>query len=262
MYFLQISDTHHMRSYATNTDCFRESLMNLEDVEYKLKNIKDTLTVPLDFICHCGDVTHGGEMRDYQLIRDAIKRCFPSVPIVVTTGNHDNKGFVQQAFYGKITPLFATDDTIGDLRILAFDNTDGFGGCGQITSETCDWLIKSLEQQPDQPTILVCHHHLIQGQFPMPPAVIDPIFSQILKQKQILAILNGHTHHHYQGMLEEIPCYTVGSLSFRARDLGAGLLHIFDSSDYHLFSYENNILTLEEVGNLGFYHYLGKAQFS
>lgn len=262
MYFLQISDTHHLNDYETNPDLFHDAFLNLKnhvDVLTSMSQELEQCNQPLSFVCHCGDLSHHGEKEDYEKVAETLKNVF-DVPLIVTAGNHDKRDFVQEVFYHQVQELFCHDTTLDGLRILSFDNSNERYKSGEITEKTCVYLLEKLKEQPEQPTILMCHHHCIPEQSPMPTAEIHPLFREVLAQKQVKALLTGHSHQQYVGELFGVPYFTVGSHSFTAEELGEGKLNVYQSICYHLFSYENGALNLVSEKNLPQEKQIGKAQ--
>lgn len=155
--------------------------------------------------------------------------------------------------------MFTHKTSVKSLNILSFDNTTTRYDKGEVDEKTCQWLLEQLKAAPEENHILLCHHHCVEGQVEAPSAAVHPLFSQVLQEKNVIAMLTGHTHYGYQGTLEEIPYYTVEPLSFQAESLGGGELQVFDAGGYHLFSYENGNLTLETKGDLGFHGEIGRA---
>lgn len=258
MYFLQISDTHYLNDYHSNPDFFHDAFLNLTPMREKLLKIKETISKPLDFIIHCGDICHYGEPSDYENAKAIFQEVFPTVPLLVTTGNHDKRDFVQEVFYGEKKDLFVHKHEFNGLRVLSFDNTNTRAGVGEITEETCQWILHELQHPQD--TILVCHHHCIPEQNPMVSACIHPLFQEILQKKEILAVLTGHTHCSFQSDFQSTPYFTVGAMSFQTKALEGGKMDVFDSSFCHLFSYDQGNFALESAINLGFEEYLGQVQ--
>ncbi|MFI3253157.1 MAG: metallophosphoesterase [Eubacteriales bacterium] len=259
MYFLQISDSHNLCDYSKTTGLFQEAFQNLHPLKEKLEKLKEEISLPLDFICHCGDIAHSGaQLADVTAVKESLERLFPQVPLVVTAGNHDNRDLVQQSFLGKVSPPFVQEHSFGDLRVLSFDSSNGVFNSGEITEETATWLLEKLEEPKD--TLLMSHHHLLDCQSPMPPLVSHPLFQKVLEKNHVLAYLTGHSHQGYEGKLGTIPYYTVGSFCFSTEDLGGGQHLVRESSAYHLFSYEKGQITLEKSGDLGFLQELGTIQ--
>lgn len=259
MYFLQISDTHFLEDYKVNRDIFHEAFLSLKSPFEKLDMIAKEVTQPLDFILHCGDITHSGQKRDYQLVREKIESLFPKVPIIATVGNHDNRHLVQEVFYGEVIKPFVHNQKIGDLRILSFDNTTTRYDKGEITEEVSQWLLQQLEGDPEQKTLLVTHHHCMPGQVSNPNCTMATLFNKVITHKNVVALLTGHTHSQFQSKLGELPYFTAPPLSFQAKELGDGFLDVCEAGGYHLFSYNNEVLTLEKHGDLGLHSSVGKA---
>lgn len=260
MNFLQISDTHHRADYDTVKDFFHDAFCNLQTLDARLSALRQAIDLPLDFICHCGDICHQGALVDYQTAKDAFHKHFPNIPLVVTAGNHDNRTLLQEVFLGASKTPFVEERQFQDLRVLSFDNSNGIPNCGEATEETCTWLLQRLQAEPQMPTVLMSHHHLFSEQSPMPPMVQHELFSQVLQTGNILCYLTGHTHSPYEAKLGNIPYHTVGSLCFQATDLGQGVLDVHEASYYQLFSYENGQQTRVHTGDLGMNKLLARVQ--
>lgn len=256
MYFLQLSDTHHLADYQPNPDRFHDCFLNLSPLEDKLSKLAQTITKPLDFICHCGDLTHAGETEDYREVAQSFQKFFP-IPLLVTAGNHDQLAPLQTVFLGEISSPFCYERQMGELRVLSVDNSNGRQNTGEMTDAICQWLLDKLRQKPQQDTIIMCHHHVIATQSGMPIAKTSPLFDQILSMPHLKAILTGHTHTPFQGVLQGVPYYTVGSMCFRTNPLENGEIQVQESCAYHLFRYENGQLTLVEAGDVSTHKPLG-----
>lgn len=262
-YFLQISDTHFLENYETNHDFFREAFLNMNSPVVKLKAVAEDLAkmdgVSLDFICHCGDFCHNGKDSDYEFLKTTLAQLFPQVPLLVTSGNRDSKESFSKAFpdydSGAVSEIFGEEDP---LQVISFCNSNG-EIAGELLEETCREVLNLMDQHKF-PTILFSHHHFLPEQIYNMKSVEQPaLFSEILAQENLLALLNGHTHHHFQGVLGSVPCYTVESMSFVARNRGTDVLEIYETGGYHLFSYENGKVSLEKIGNLNFAQSVGIA---
>lgn len=259
MYFLQISDTHFLEDYKVNRDIFHEAFVAMTSPMKKLELIAKEVTVPLDFILHCGDITHAGQKRDYQLMREKLEELFPKVPVIATAGNHDHRHMVQEVFYGEVIKPFVHNQKIGDLRILSFDNTTTRYDKGEISAEVANWLYNQLQGDPDQKTLLVTHHHCMPGQVSMDSCTIDTNFHKVMTKPNVVALLTGHTHSHFESKLGDLPYFTAPPLSFQAKELGDGFLDVCEAGGYHLFSFKEGILALEKHGDLGLHNSVGKA---
>lgn len=260
VYFLQISDTHHLRETHLPNDCFRESFRHLSTTKEKFLALSDMYQnkgITIDFICHCGDICHSGELEDYMDFRRVYEEVFGNLPLILCPGNHDKVSHVEEVFSWKDGKLW----DFGELQLLSFQNANGERSNGEISGKTCEMLQDILGNNTLKATILVSHHHIFPQQSAMPPAKIDQGFYDILNREGICAYFNGHTHGVYVENCGNIPSYTVGSMCFSAKDVGNSLLKMTEMSSYHLFSYNNATLALEEQGELGFHKDLGYAQY-
>lgn len=260
MYFLHISDTHHRADYDTVKDFFHDAFCNLQTLDARLTVLRKAIDLPLDFICHCGDICHQGELVDYQTAREAFQKHFPDTPFLVTAGNHDKSKLLQEVFLGESSDFFVEERGFSGFRVLSFDNSNGIPNCGEVTEQICTWLLERLQAEPQVPTLLMSHHHIFPEQSPMPPMVQHELFSQVLQTGNVVGYLTGHTHSPYDAMLGNIPYHTVGSLCFQGTDLGEGLLEVQEAGYYQLFSYENGLLTKLPTKDLGLNKLLGRVQ--
>lgn len=258
MNFLQISDTHFLEDYSKNHDLFETAFLNMTSPLEKISKIKEELgDFPLDFVVHCGDMCHSGEKKDYLSLKKHLEASFPGVPLVVTCGNRDHKESLQEVFCGGTGDFFYVHQFEG-VQVIAFNNANGTPQ-GELTPEMCQLLWAQVEKTQDIPTILCCHHHCIPEQIPSMKAVdCPPLFEKIVAQKNIIALLTGHTHHGYEGRYLDLPSYTVPPLSFVAKAKEKGQ-DVYDAGGYHLFSYENAVLTLEKVGDLSYHGKIGET---
>lgn len=259
IYFLQISDTHHLENHRQNQDNFREALVKMEYLQRKLEVLAQIIDKPLDFICHCGDLTHNGGVSDYEAVKDYFNQYFPQVPLLTTVGNHDNFSAMETVFSRETHPLSGAVHFFSDLQVISLNSCNG--GSGELTEEQGQWLQEQLEKHPEKNSILFTHHHFLQAQSPMPRGEIAKGFQQVLEQSKISVILGGHTHYFFQGTLCDVPFYAVDSFSFKGSDSGQGYLKMKEASGYNLFSIEDGRVVLEQRGNLRFQKELGISFF-
>lgn len=257
IYFLQISDTHHLQDHRSNGDNFRQSLLKMTALSEKLEILANTIDKPLDFICHCGDICHHGSVCDYTEIKDFLNQTFPNVPILATVGNHDSFSALSQVFQDCSQQKFGYTYDVQELQVIALNNCDD--DSGQISVEHVQWIVQQLDA--GKKSILFTHHHFFPEQSPIPMVSLHEDIRKIGTHPNLIAILTGHTHYYYQAKFLSTPYFTVDSFSFQGVDSGNGYLNMKESNGYNLFSYENGILSLEQRGTLGYQKDLGIAFF-
>ncbi|MFI3201526.1 MAG: metallophosphoesterase [Eubacteriales bacterium] len=250
IYFLQISDTHHLQNQHNNKDIYSNTLCSMIPLEQKLKVLSKTLDKPLEFILHCGDICHNGSISDYENVKKSFQQFFPKVPLFVTVGNHDNISTMEVVFSKESQSIHQFTEIFSDLQIISINSANG--NSGTITEEQGSWILEQIERHPNKSHLLFTHHHFIQNQSPMPSATISPKVVALFQSHKISAFLTGHTHYFFQDIFYKTPYYAADSFSFQGQDSGQQYLHMKESSGYNLFSYDKGTLTLENHGNLGF----------
>jgi 3',5'-cyclic AMP phosphodiesterase CpdA len=122
-------------------------------------------------------------------------------PVHLTLGNHDQRENFWKAF-----PLDAAKvDSVPQKQVAVFASaranwflldslnvTDTTGG--QLGAEQLAWLTWEIEARPNQPALVVCHHHLDRlgrvGGIKDTPALAELLAGH----RQVKAFIYGHTH--------------------------------------------------------------------
>ena len=239
--FLHISDLHFSFSYDKGDERFCRMMKKMTPPLEQVKKLFDDVEKDFDFVCVTGDICEYGTVEEYRFIHDWLEAYF-GCKVIGVSGNHENKKAFMQGFLGKenCDPLYEEHD-INGFRVICFDSSDENANDGLITSDSCNLLRKSLEEK-DIPTIVLTHHHLISSQFDMPVAQYGNEFREIIRNSNILAVLNGHTHHSYEGNFEGKPYYTAGSLSFVCECIN-NELNCYEHASAQRFVYDNGILS-------------------
>lgn len=213
----------------------------------------------MDFILHCGDISHHGAVADYAEVKAYFECFFPKVPLLVTPGNHDSVSPMNQVFTTKEESVFGFVRQFPQLQVISLDSSHQENG--KLSEKQAVWLLDKLTNDLNKPSILFTHHHFFQEQSCMPCADVVPEFYEVLKHSSLKGIFTGHTHYFYHRDLCGVPYFAADSFSFQGTDSGEGYLEMKESSAYHLFSYENEKIHLEEKGDLGFHKRLPITRF-
>ena len=138
---------------------------------------------------------------DYAAFGKLIEPLRALAPVHLLLGNHDQRENFWQAF-----PLDATKaDSVPQKQVAFFASaranwflldslyitaTTG----GRLGAEQLAWLTREIEARPNQPAIVVCHHHLDRlgrvGGLKDTPALVELLAGQ----RQVKAFIYGHTH--------------------------------------------------------------------
>ena len=152
MIIVQISDLHIDETDAAGANAARLAACLNEIVR---------LAPAPSAVLASGDLVEHGTRAEYALLRTALGRL--DAPVYAIPGNHDERGAFLEAFApdGYVAAgapfahyAFATDA----LRVVALDTVvPGLPG-GDLCAQRLDWLVRTLEAEPDAPTLLVMHH--------------------------------------------------------------------------------------------------------
>lgn len=247
MRFLHISDLHKLDDYKGKGGIYTKVLNNMDDPFIQLETLLVKEGFDYDFVILSGDVCEYGELNDYLTVKHKLEELF-NCPILVCSGNHDNKDNLIKAFDKKLIDgeLFEAHD-IKDIRVILFDSSHPDHNDGFISEKTCDLLSAELNRNDNRKVIVVTHHHLLDKQFTMPKAEYPDRLLDILNNDKIITILTGHTHHMYHGNLNNVPYHTSGGLSFIA-DEKDGKLYFYEKPSALIFEYDNELKYKELIG--------------
>ncbi|MBQ1315619.1 MAG: metallophosphoesterase [Erysipelotrichaceae bacterium] len=239
--FLHISDLHFSFTYERGDRNFCEMMKKMSSPLEQIRRIFDEDEKDYDFVCVTGDICEFGTEEEYRYIHDWLQDYF-GCPVIGVSGNHEDK----QAFIHGFLDLNQLDPVYQEyyfngFRVICLDSSDEKHNDGIITHESCQMLRKSLKDR-ETPTIVITHHHLIEDQFDMPIAIYGDDFREIIRSSNILAILNGHTHHAYEGTFEGRKYYTAGSFSFLC-SCTDNVLNCYEHASGQQFVYEDGVLT-------------------
>ncbi|ODS39981.1 MAG: metallophosphoesterase [Candidatus Altiarchaeales archaeon WOR_SM1_79] len=170
-----------------------------------------------DAIVVTGDLTDGGYLNEYLLLKEQLKK-IDCDKIIIGSGNHDYKhtGYL---LFNKFFPMkghhrgiFEFDNSV----IIMFgtarpDRADGEVGYRQIL-----WMEKKLKEYGDKFKIIGMHHHVI----PIPDTGIErntvsdagDVLSSLTRNKVNL-VLCGHKHRPWRWDIDNMPIINAGTLS-------------------------------------------------
>lgn len=250
MIFLHISDIHFLREYKKEEEGYNSIFNNMTNPIDQIKKLMSKVNKDkLDFIIITGDLVEGGNSEDYKELKKNLDKIFEGIPYIVTLGNHDNKAEFYKGWFNEDlgNKPYNTTMTIGDIKIISFDNSEYHNPNGFIDSDRCKWLREELKKDNDKNVILMLHHHLLKEQFNLPPASYDNEFEEIIKNSSIIAIFSGHTHHPYKGEFMGKPYFTSGSLSFVGYNEEDGRVRFEEASKCNLCTYKENNINVEVI---------------
>jgi predicted phosphodiesterase len=175
----------------------------------------------VDFVIHCGDLTHWGDIKSFSYAHDILTRF--KVPVLFTLGNHDTGlagtrrnlarmfSLDQELFYyvkyiNNVRYIFLDSNyahlASGDeSEEMCWDSTHEYTGVG-FSSAQIAWLQAELQRDRDTMTLVVAHHPIAsKSEYPIisprdigaPQLRIGPVWQKLFPKyhKEILALLEA-----------------------------------------------------------------------
>ncbi|HEX5194637.1 MAG TPA: metallophosphoesterase [Solirubrobacteraceae bacterium] len=155
---------------------------------------------PPDAVVVTGDLANRGKRKQYAAVREQLERL--GVPSVVLAGNHDDRAKMREAFElpgDRDDPIHSVTD-LGPLRLVALDTMIPGKAGGALRETELQWLERSLDDEPERPTVVALHHPpVVTGVPPWDATVIGPVERRALdrvvsRHPQVLALIAGHLH--------------------------------------------------------------------
>lgn len=197
----QITDMH-ITSGKDPLNKFR----NEERLRKVLKAIHALQPRPIAIIA-TGDLVDRGEPEEYLELRRILQEV--QLPLYLGLGNHDLRGPFRTAF--PETPVdengfvqYAAD--LAGVRLVMLDSLDEGRQDGAFCARRTAWLKRTLARDRRKPTIVAIHHPpIVSGIDWMDPDPAAPWIGRlagVLKRRnQVKAVISGHVHRAYNGML-------------------------------------------------------------
>lgn len=221
------------------------------------------MTGGLDAILVTGDVADLGEEDAYRRVRAVLDPVadITGARIVWVMGNHDEREPFRRVLLGDDRgddgPVNQVIDLDG-LRIVTVDSSVPGYHHGILEAETLDWLDAVLAEPAPNGTIVALHHAPIAT----PLALMDVLelrrqdeFAEVVRDRDVRAILGGHLHYPTQGTFAGIPVSVAGSLAY-TMDLSAPARHLVGIDGGRSFSlvhcFDDAVVTsVVPVGSFG-----------
>jgi len=152
MIIVQISDIHIDRDDAIGVNAAR-----LEACVAEIARLRPAPAAVLA----TGDLAEHGAPEEYAALRRLLASL--AAPVYAIPGNHDDRAAFTAAFAedGYLDPASAFAQyafMMPALRVIALDTVVAGRPGGDLCAARLDWLVRTLEAEPDAPTLIVMHH--------------------------------------------------------------------------------------------------------
>mgnify|MGYP000891932997 FL=1 len=225
--FIQITD-HHLGHSAEDRPHNYPTTQTFRAVLDEISGSGE----PFDFLLSTGDLVNTPDEISYryflQLIGAEPAQSIPGphcmhygnlqdFPIYLMPGNHDDRDHFFRSLYigGGSTRMNAVFTHKG-VRFVMIDW--GPGVQAELSEEMLAFLKQALDT--DQPAVVMMHHNVVKLHTPLMDdfmaANVQP-FYDVLRGRNMLAVLCGHLHTTYEKQLEGIPVLGLRSTAFQFR---------------------------------------------
>ncbi len=248
--FIHITDLHVGNPAIVDDHLFSDTSTTLT----RVLEMIGTMDQAPKFIIASGDLTNRGDADSYRQLKSIMAAT--DLPVIYALGNHDTRPGFYEGMLGRTTDLEAPydhDQVIEGVHIITLDTTTPGQIGGSLTPEQFDWLARTLDDHPELPKLIVAHHA---------PALGDTApwdhwrtiefgqsqqLAQLLKGRNILAILSGHIHHDRFSVWHGIPVI-VGMGQHAATDiLTQDVLRMVDGGSFGIGTVRSSGLTMALV---------------
>jgi Icc protein len=196
----QITDLH----VTTGQDPLNQ-LRNEQRLRQVLRSIHELQPRPVAIIAS-GDLVDHGEPAEYAELKRILGES--QIPIHFAVGNHDRRDAFRAAMGGPVDAdgyiQYAVD--FDGLRMVVCDTLEEGRDRSGFNGQRAAWLAKTLDEQPDTPTIVVMHHPpILSGVKWMDPDPNAPWIGELADairgREQVRVVLCGHVHRAFHGLL-------------------------------------------------------------
>ncbi len=197
MLIAQITDTHILEKdkhlYLDPSTQVKERLSRVVSYINSLNPLPDVVLLT-------GDATDEGTIEAYEHLIEILNLL--KVPYYVIPGNHDRREVMRGAFQEEYMPQtgylqYAID--FYPVRLIGLDTLIEGEGSGVLCMERLEWLVNTLKQKPEKPTLLFMHHPPVKNGVKLFDELYcdtPPQFEELIqKSPQVIGILSGHYHH-------------------------------------------------------------------
>jgi 3',5'-cyclic AMP phosphodiesterase CpdA len=241
--FLHISDLHMLTS-ETETS---HGISPCKRLEHVIDSI-DSLEYPPSFAIITGDLSQGGTIEGYELVRRYTERLNEKgIRTMLAMGNNDNRENFRRVFRKRPSrkPVYYTEE-YRELRIIILDSLNPGSHGGRFEGEQLEWLSEVLKKDPERPTIIAFHHPINMSSHKTMDGRLfkgshREEFHRAVAGGNVLAFLYGHLHHNQVTMMDGVLHVQAGSMGVQL-NINEEEYWLANISSYNQIIYRNGTL--------------------
>ncbi|MBD1380492.1 metallophosphoesterase family protein [Metabacillus arenae] len=233
IYFIHLTDTHIISP--------RKGFLFNVDVITKLHLIFDAvkeLSIKPQFVVISGDLTHDGDVEDYQFLKELLneKSSELGIPVFTALGNHDSREVFREGYLSEepTAEPYYYEKMIGELRLIVLDSQIPGRVGGHIDKGQLDWLASILQTPAPAGTILMFHHPILPTISPRTTLLLNrEELATIIEDSDVIGILTGHIHYNSIGEFHGITSLTGAGTGFGFDPTTKDSIRVLDNSGFN-----------------------------
>jgi 3',5'-cyclic-AMP phosphodiesterase len=192
---VQLSDPHIVPKGELLLDAIDSAKLLREAIQHV-----NGLDPQPDLVLLTGDLVNEGQPEEYEHLRELLEAL--QAPFHLVPGNHDLTAVLRGTFPDHVHGDVGRADGVieGPLRIVTLDSSRYPEPGGSLDPDQLEWLDRTLQRAPDQPTVVAVHHPpFATGIAHMDTMALDAasaagLAAVIAGHPQVERVLSGHLH--------------------------------------------------------------------
>jgi Icc protein len=247
--FIHLTDTHMNAPQTTNMFL---KLQLADKVKRVFGHIRDNAISPA-FVVITGDLSHEGEVQDYEYIRTIVDEgsSLLGVPVYVVLGNHDHRAPFREGFLKEEAsehPYYYSHNIQG-VRLIGLNSQIKGHHHGEIDAEQLAWLEEALRTPAEYGTIVALHHPLLNiNGMPSDHLLANrEQLGALLEGTDVIGVVAGHVHTNNVGTYKGICNIAATGTAFAGEAAEDNQFKMVDFCGYNVISVFEEGITVQTV---------------
>lgn len=199
-----------------------------------------------------GDLSHTGTLGSYQLVKQYLAKIQKlGGPVFPLIGNMDHRANFRHNLLQDLSLPHSThcyySQTIDGLHVIGMDSQSSDFSTGCFGKDQLCWLQTELGTHPNKPLFIGFHFPVFfwgrYGAFDKDAAMR---FRELVSQRNVLAVLNGHLHFPLFTVIDDIHYVQAGSPTFENAYTSTGRSS-YNSSSFNVVEVDDGRLLVHPV---------------
>ncbi|GMK43625.1 3',5'-cyclic adenosine monophosphate phosphodiesterase CpdA [Paenibacillus glycanilyticus] len=247
--FVHLTDTHMNAPGADNPF----AKLNLADKVKRVFEHVNAASVKPAFVVITGDLTHEGNVQDYEYIRSIVDEgsALLGVPVHVVLGNHDHRAPFREGFLKEAPSeqAYYYSHTIQGFRLIGLNSQVKGQHHGEIDAEQLAWLEETLSTPAEHGTIVALHHPMLNiNGMPGDHVLANrEQLGNVLEGTDVIGVVAGHVHTNNVGTYKGICHVAATGTAFGGEAAEDNHFKMVDFCGYNVVSVYEEGVTVQTI---------------